>query len=126
MRGCTGLAVAGLLLSLALPEPAEARPGAGVAKKHRAKARVPAPTFITATREPIQDRQEIVRDDPALAVSQPMLQQMTVADRFDIGIGLYSVVGQTEKREMRERTDPRIEVRPGETRVGGVGLRLSF
>jgi hypothetical protein len=50
-----------------------------------------------------------------------------VADNVDLGVGLFSVIGGTEKEQLRRRMDPAREFlgSPG-TRVAAVGMSLRF
>ena len=49
-----------------------------------------------------------------------------VADNVAIGVGLFSVVGTTEKEQMRRRLDPSREFLRSGTRVAAVGMSLRF
>ncbi|HEX6375651.1 MAG TPA: hypothetical protein VFZ91_08010 [Allosphingosinicella sp.] len=55
-----------------------------------------------------------------------MFGTLPVADNLDFGVGLFSVVGTTEKEQMRRRIDPAREFLRSDTRVAAVGMSLRF
>lgn len=58
--------------------------------------------------------------------STAMLRSVPVADGVDFGVGLFSVVGASEKELVRRRTDPAPDVRTRERKVPAVGMSLRF
>jgi hypothetical protein len=65
---------------------------------------------------------------PAEDPTEPRLfRSLPVAENLAVGVGLFSVVGTTEKEQMRRRMDPAREMfgNPG-TRVAAVGMSLRF
>ena len=124
MRESAGLAVTGLMLVLASPAAALDRPGEG------GEAR----SFGTA---PAASRQgalvpQNVELDPKRVVAIPdptaprLFGSLPVGDNVDLGVGLFSVVGTTEKEQVRRRMDPIREFRRSDTRVAAVGMSLRF
>lgn len=129
MRGCTGLAAMGMVLLLASPAAAlERRPGAGESKRQKARsAPAPRPAFITApAQRPNLAERRIVELTAPPASELRTRETVSVADNIDFGVGLYTVVGETEKKSMRRRTDPRLDTGGADTRVAAIGLRLRF
>jgi hypothetical protein len=51
---------------------------------------------------------------------------LPVADNLAVGVGLFSVLGSTEKEQMRRRLDPAREFLGSGTRVAAVGMSLRF
>jgi hypothetical protein len=65
---------------------------------------------------------------PAEDPSAPRLfRSLPVAENMAVGVGLFSVLGTTEKEQLRRRLDPARELlgSPG-TRVAAVGMSLRF
>ena len=58
--------------------------------------------------------------------STAMLRSLPVAEGVDFGVGLFAVVGASEKELVRRRTDPAPEVRSRDRRVPAVGMSLRF
>ena len=122
MRGFAGLAVLGMMLVLATPAAARDRSGEGgearsfVTAQAASRARVPQIVAL--------DERGLV---PAVDPSAPRLfGSLPVADNVALGIGLFSVVGTTEKEQMRRRMDPAREFLRANTRVAAVGMSLRF
>jgi hypothetical protein len=70
-----------------------------------------------------------VREVPATglpASGTHMVRSVPVASNVQVGVGLFSIVGETEKETLRRRTNPGPDVRPRDRRVGAVGFSLSF
>jgi hypothetical protein len=51
---------------------------------------------------------------------------LPVAENVAVGVGLFSVLGSTEKEQMRRRLDPAREFLGSATRVAAVGMSLRF
>ncbi|HET9640555.1 MAG TPA: hypothetical protein VFP12_15255 [Allosphingosinicella sp.] len=124
MRGSAGLAVTGMMLVLASPaaaldrsaEGGEARSFGAVPAQSRPNSLVPQNVALDAT--------DIV---PAEDPSAPRLfRSLPVADNMAVGVGLFSVLGSTEKEQMRRRMDPAREFLGSGTRVAAVGMSLRF
>jgi hypothetical protein len=82
----------------------------------RANTLVPQSVALEAqSLDPVEDR-----NAPRLFGSVP------VADNVALGVGLFSVVGTTEKEQMRRRQDPSREFLGADTRVAAVGMSLRF
>lgn len=125
MRGCAGLAVTGMMLVLASPATARDRSVEGGEAKSfgmapavsRLGALVPQDVALDAARGLV----------PAVDPSAPrMFGSLPVADNVALGVGLFSVVGNTEKEQMRRRMDPAREFIRSNTRVAAVGMSLRF
>jgi hypothetical protein len=65
---------------------------------------------------------------PAEDPSAPRLfRSLPVADNMAVGVGLFSVIGTTEKEQIRRRLDPAREfLGSPATRVAAVGMSLRF
>jgi hypothetical protein len=65
---------------------------------------------------------------PAEDPSAPRLfGSLPVAENMAVGVGLFSVVGTTEKEQLRRRMDPAREMLGNSgTRVAAVGMSLRF
>lgn len=125
MRGYAGLAVTGMIMVLASPaaaldrsvEGGEAKRFGTVPAKSRADTLVPQNVVL--------DSKDIL---PAEDPSAPRLfGSLPVAENVSVGVGLFSVVGTTEKEQMRRRIDPAREMLGSSgTRVAAVGMSLRF
>ncbi|HYI41004.1 MAG TPA: hypothetical protein VE053_11875 [Allosphingosinicella sp.] len=125
MRGFAGLAATGMMLVLASPAAALDRSAEGGEAKR----------FVTA---PAQSRSgnlvpQNVALDPSdmVPVEDPsaprMLGSLPVAENLAVGVGLFSVLGSTEKEQIRRRLDPAREMLGNSgTRVAAVGMSLRF
>lgn len=125
MRGYAGLAVMGMMTVLASPAAALDRSAeGGEAKSFEA---VPA-----QSRQGTLVPQIVALDakdiEPAEDPSAPRLfGSVAVAENVALGVGLFSVVGTTEKEQMRRRLDPAREMLGNSgTRVAAVGMSLRF
>ncbi|MFN3388154.1 MAG: hypothetical protein ACK40O_04435 [Allosphingosinicella sp.] len=117
-RKCRGLAVTGLVLAAAFPAAAYAQDkGSGEYRNARA-----APS-------PYGDRlgPEI---RPGEAVAPPaetrLIESIPLAENAQVGLGFFSVVGSTEKEQIRRRTDPALTLRDRGSRVAGAGFSIRF
>ena len=125
MRGFAGLAVTGMMMVLASPaaaldrsaEDGEAKRFDAVPAQSRQGALVPQNVAL--------DAKDIL---PAEDPSAPRLfGSLPVADNMSVGVGLFSVVGSTEKEQLRRRMDPAREMLGSSaTRVAAVGMSLRF
>lgn len=125
MRGFAGLAVMGMMLVLAMPATARDRSGEG----GEARSFVTAPAV---SRQGAFVPQSVALDASRLApavdpTSPRLFGSVPVADNVALGVGLFSVVGTTEKEQLRRRLDPAREYqgRSG-TRVAAIGMSLRF
>jgi hypothetical protein len=123
MRGFAGLAVTGMMLVLASPATARDRPGEG--GEARSFATAPATGRTTVNSQTVTlDARDLV---PAVDPTAPRLfGSVPVADNVALGVGLFSVVGATEKEQLRRRMDPSREFLRSGTRVAAVGMSLRF
>ena len=125
MRGYAGLAVTGMMLVLASPAAALDRSVEGGEAKSFGTAPAQSRTNSLVPQNVALDAKDLV---PAEDPSAPRLfGSVPVADNLAVGVGLFSVVGTTEKEQMRRRLDPAREFlgSPG-TRVAAVGMSLRF
>lgn len=124
MRGYAGLAVTGMMLVLTTPaaardrtmEVGEARSFESGPAASRAGALVPQSVALDST-------DILPAEDPT---APRLFQSLPVADNVAVGVGLFSVVGTTEREQMRRRLDPAREYRGSATRVAAVGMSLRF
>jgi hypothetical protein len=123
MRGFAGLAVTGMMV-LASPcaaldrsvEVGEAKSFGAVPAHSRSGTLVPQEVALDEkARGPAQDPSE-----PRLFGSLP------VAENMAVGVGLFSVLGTTEKEQVRRRLDPAREFLGSGTTVAAVGMSLRF
>lgn len=125
MRGYAGLAVTGMMLVLASPAAALDRSVEGGEAKRFGAVLAQSRTGTMVPQDISLDSKDMV---PAEDPSAPRLfGSLPVAENLAVGIGLFSVVGTTEKEQMRRRMDPAREMlgNPG-TRVAAVGMSLRF
>ena len=123
MKYCVGLAVTGMMVVLASPATARDRSGEGGEARSFATAPASVRTAVNS--------QIMVLDEkglaPAVDPSAPRLfGSVPVADNVALGVGLFSVVGTTEKEQVRRRLDPSREFLRSGTRVAAVGMSLRF
>jgi hypothetical protein len=65
--------------------------------------------------------------EPAADPSEPRLfRSLPVAENVAVGVGLFSILGTTEKEQVRRRLDPAREFLGSGTRVAAVGMSLRF
>jgi hypothetical protein len=124
MRGYAGLAVMGMMLVLATPATARDRPGEGGEATSFGTAPAARGLGALVPQKLELDSRGVV---PAVDPTAPRLfGSLPVADNVDLGIGLFSVVGTTEKEQVRRRLDPAREFLRSGTRVAAVGMSLRF
>ena len=123
MRGCAGLAVTGMMLVLASPAAALDRPGEGGEARSFATAAATSRTAVNSQLMALDERGVVAAVDPT---APRLFGSLPVADNVDLGVGLFSVVGSTEKEQVRRRMDPIREFRRSDTRVAAVGMSLRF
>lgn len=123
MRATAGLAVMGMMLVLGSPATARDRPGEG--GEARRIGAVPAESRDSLTPQilDMDDRGLVSAVDPS---APRLFGSLPVSDNVDFGVGLFSVVGTTEKEQMRRRLDPSREFLRSGTRVAAVGMSLRF
>ena len=124
MRGYAGLAVTGMMLVLASPAAAQDRPGEGGEATSFGTAPAAGRLSILVPQKVELDGRGVV---PAVDPTAPRLfGSLPVADNVELGVGLFSVVGATEKEQIRRRMDPAREFLRSGTRVAAVGMSLRF
>jgi hypothetical protein len=84
------------------------------------------PNFSNVGRGLSFSRENVIREDGSAGSRTRLVGSLPVADNVDLGIGLFSVVGETEKETMRRRTDPMRDARPRDSKVAAVGLQIRF
>ena len=123
------LAALGTILALALPAAAQGQASGGGEIESESEA---APERRQATRfaGPHADPNLTLGDTdvPDSARATRLVGTVSVTDGMDVdlGLGLFSVVGETEKKSVRRRTDPRLAVDAADTRVAAIGFSLRF
>ena len=116
-RGSTGLAVTGFIL-LALPAAAGAQDKRGGERQNQAPAADAGSHFRNSLR---------MRDiGPAPVDNTHMIESVELAGTAEIGLGLFSVIGTSEREQIRRRTAPATEVRDRDRRLPGVGMSIRF
>ncbi|HYG46369.1 MAG TPA: hypothetical protein VD846_00365 [Allosphingosinicella sp.] len=124
MRGYAGLAVTGMMLVLAMPATARDRTmEGGEARSFNAGPAESRPSALVPQSVELDSRGVLPAEDPS---APRLFGSLPVADNVALGVGLFSVVGTTEKEQMRRRLDPSREYRGSETRVAAVGMSLRF
>jgi hypothetical protein len=84
---------------------------------------------VTAVRNgvPASDRQRARDPDLAPGPAGPQrFVSLLAAPDLDVGVGMFSVIGSTEKEMIRRRIEPSTDVRTRDSRVAAVGLSLRF
>jgi hypothetical protein len=124
MRGYAGLAVMGMMV-LASPVAALDRSAEGGEAK--SFGTVPAQSR-TGGLVPQNVELDSTGIAPAEDPTEPRLfRSLEVAGNMAVGVGLFSVVGNTEKEQVRRRLDPAREMLGNSgTRVAAVGMSLRF
>jgi hypothetical protein len=124
MRGCTGLAA--LTLSLAAFPALAQEPGDGGYRMKGLSPGAAAPLFEGQRPGLNLAREDVVRGDGSPATRTRLFGSLPVYEGLDVGIGIFSVIGETEKQMVRRRTDPSHEVGGQDSKVAAVGLSLRF
>ncbi|HYW15530.1 MAG TPA: hypothetical protein VE891_05180 [Allosphingosinicella sp.] len=125
MRGYAGLAVTGMILVLASPAAALDRSAEdGEAKSFGAVPARSRPGTMVPQNVALDSRDIVPAEDPS---APRLFGSLPVAENLAVGVGLFSVVGTTEKEQVRRRLDPAREMlgNPG-TRVAAVGMSFKF
>ena len=123
MRGYAGLAVMGMMLVLTSPATARDRPGEGGEARSFATAPATSRTAVNSQTMALDERGLVPSVDPS---APRLFGSVPFADNVAIGVGLFSVVGTTEKEQLRRRLDPSREFLRSGTRVAAVGMSLRF
>jgi hypothetical protein len=112
-------------MMLVLASPATARDRSGVGGEARSFGTAPATSRSALVPQNVElDPRGIV---PAEDSTAPRLfGTVPVADNVALGVGLFSVLGTTEKEQVRRRLDPSREFLRSGTRVAAVGMSLRF
>ncbi|HEX8309129.1 MAG TPA: hypothetical protein VF645_12010 [Allosphingosinicella sp.] len=126
MSGFAGFAVTGTMLVLASPAAALDRTvvEGGEVKSFGAVPVQARPGALVPQNVALDSKDLAPAEDP----SQPRLfGSLPVAENVAVGVGLFSVVGTTEKEQVRRRMDPAREMLGSSgTRVAAVGMSLRF
>lgn len=113
----------GMMLVLASPATARDRPGeVGEARSFEVMP-VPSRGALVPQTVALDDRGLLLAEDPT---APRLFGSVPVADNVALGVGLFSVVGTTEKEQLRRRLDPSREFLRSGTRVAAVGMSLRF
>jgi hypothetical protein len=125
MRGYAGLAVTGMMLILASPAAAlDRQVEGGEAKSFGAVPAQSRPGTLVPQNVALDSKDVLPAEDPS---APRLFGSLPVAENLAIGVGLFSVVGTTEKEQMRRRMDPAREMLGSSgTRVAAVGMSLRF
>lgn len=125
MRGFAGLAVTGMMLVLASPAAALDRSvEGGEAKRFETVPAQSRPSSLVPQNVALDPSDLFPAEDPS---APRLFGSVPVAENLAIGVGLFSVVGTTEKEQIRRRTDPAREMLGSSgTRVAAVGMSLRF
>jgi hypothetical protein len=123
MRGYAGLAVMGMMLVLAAPATARDRSGVGGEARSFGTAPAASRTAVNSQTLVLDERRLVPVVDPT---APRLFGSVPVADNVSLGVGLFSVVGTTEKEQLRRRLDPSREFLRSGTRVAAVGMSLRF
>ncbi|HEU0135173.1 MAG TPA: hypothetical protein VFR28_10145 [Allosphingosinicella sp.] len=124
MRGYAGLAATGMLLVLVSPATARDRIGqVGEARSFDAVAADSRNGSVVPQTVSLDPRGLLPPHDPS---APRLFGSLPVAENVALGVGLFSVIGTTEKEQMRRRQDPSREYRGSDTRVAAVGMSLRF
>jgi hypothetical protein len=124
MRGFAGFAVTGTMLVLASPAAAldrslgdgEAKSSGAVPAHNRSRTLVPQNVTLDAAAAPAED-----------SSASQLFRSLPIAENVALGVGLFSVLGSTEKEQVRRRLDPSREfLGSSDTRVAAVGMSLRF
>ncbi|HEX8624180.1 MAG TPA: hypothetical protein VF782_03790 [Allosphingosinicella sp.] len=125
MRGFAGLAVMGMMTVLASPAAALDRSAeGGEAKRFEAVPAQSRQGALVPQNVALDAKDLLPVEDPS---APRLFGSLPVADNMAVGVGLFSVVGTTEKEQLRRRLDPAREMLGSSgTRVAAVGLSLRF
>ena len=125
MRGYAGLAVTGMITVLASPAAALDRSAeGGEAKSFEAVPAQSRQGTLVPQNVALDPRDVVPSEDPS---APRLFGSLPVAENMALGVGLFSVVGTTEKEQIRRRLDPAREfLGSSGTRVAAVGMSLRF
>ena len=125
MRGFAGLAVTGMILVLASPAAALDRSAeGGEVKSFGAVPAQSRPGTLVPQNVAFDPKDLAPAEDPS---APRLFGSVPVAENVAVGVGLFSVVGTTEKEQIRRRMDPAREMLGSSgTRVAAVGMSLKF
>jgi hypothetical protein len=113
----------GTMLVLAAPATARDRPGEGGEARSFETAPAASRGALVPQTVALDPRGLLPAEDP---MAPRLFRSLPVADNVAVGVGLFSVVGTTEKEQMRRRLDPSREFLRSGTRVAAVGMSLRF
>ena len=121
MKRFTGLAVTGTMLALALPAAAKGQTVEG------GETRPYGPILgARASSLPVPSRRQVAEPAPAQPSGGRLFGGVAVGDNAEVGIGLFTILGATEKKLVRRRTQPDAALRTDVTRVAAVGFSMRF
>ncbi|HYJ83525.1 MAG TPA: hypothetical protein VEW26_11880 [Allosphingosinicella sp.] len=125
MRGFAGLAVMGMMLVLSSPSAARDRSEeGGEAKRFEAVPAQSRPNSLVSQNVAMDPSDIVPAEDPS---APRLFRSLPVAENMAVGVGLFSVIGTTEKEQLRRRIDPAREMLGSHgTRVAAVGMSLRF
>jgi hypothetical protein len=125
MRVHAGLAVTGMMLVLASPAAALDRSAeGGEAKRFETAPAQSRPSMMVPQNVALDSEGIVLAEDPS---APRLFGSLPVAENLAVGVGLFSVVGTTEKEQVRRRLDPAREMLGSSgTRVAAVGMSLRF
>lgn len=124
MRGFAGLAVTGMMV---LASPAAALDRSAEGGEAKSFGAVPArsrPNSLVPQNIALDAKDVVPAEDPA---APRLFGSLPVTENVAVGVGLFSVLGTTEKEQVRRRLDPARELLGSSgTRVAAVGMSLRF
>ena len=123
MRGFAGLAVTGMMLVLASPAAALDRSVEGGEAKSFGAVPAQSRTALVPQNVALDETEIAPAEDPS---APHLFRSLPVAENMAVGVGLFSVLGSTEKEQIRRRLDPAREYLGSGTRVAAVGMSLRF
>jgi hypothetical protein len=114
----------GMMLVLASPATARDRSGVGGEARSFATAAAASRTAVHSQAMILDERGLVEAVDPT---APRLFGSVPVGDNVALGVGLFSVLGTTEKEQWRRRLDPAREYGGSSaTRVAAVGMSLRF
>ena len=113
----------GMMLVRAAPAPARDRSGEGGEVSSFETAPATSRSALVPQNVELDARGILPTEDPT---APRLFGSVPVADNVALGVGLFSVVGTTEKEQLRRRLDPSREFLRSGTRVAAVGMSLRY
>ena len=126
-RGSAGLAALAAALALAIPAASRAQETSETTGDDSAATeRRESQRFAGPHADPNLTLRDAAIPDSGLATRLVDRVSVTEGVDLDLGVGLFSVLGETEKNSVRRRTDPRLGVGSADTRVAAIGFSMRF